>query len=224
MTVLAVNRAKAALPVSYEHAREALENCERVDECKDWADKAAALASYYRQADDETLFKTAMRIKGRAIRRAGELLKEVEPKHIGRPTQEIREGTRPNSPTRKSVAEAAGLSPHQTKEALRVASIPKVHFEELIESDQPPTITALAKQGTKPAPTSSFDYLRGRDPEEFNASIHARGAMSDMAELCKKVSPAVAVRGAAQYDLPKMRTWAETIGDWIAAIQKELAK
>ena len=36
----------AQLPRVYEAAREALTTCQNVDECKDWADKAAALASY----------------------------------------------------------------------------------------------------------------------------------------------------------------------------------
>ena len=69
---------EARLPVSYEAARTALANCAQVDECKDWADKALALASYAKQANDETLFKMATRIRARAIQREGELLKEIE--------------------------------------------------------------------------------------------------------------------------------------------------
>ena len=48
---------EARLPVSYEAARTALANCAQVDECKDWADKALALASYAKQANDETLLR-----------------------------------------------------------------------------------------------------------------------------------------------------------------------
>jgi len=58
--------------------RRALATCERIDECKDWADKAAALASYAKQADDQTLHHLATRISARAIRRAGELLQQFE--------------------------------------------------------------------------------------------------------------------------------------------------
>jgi len=35
-----------------------LANCEAVGECKDWADKAAALASYARQVGDEELTRS----------------------------------------------------------------------------------------------------------------------------------------------------------------------
>ena len=70
--------AKAPLPVVYTAAQQALAECYAIDECKAWADKAAALESYARQSDDETLLNLAKRIKGRAIRRCGELLRDVE--------------------------------------------------------------------------------------------------------------------------------------------------
>src|SRR5262245_38639552 len=44
----------AQLPAAYEAAKDALAKCDQVDECKDWADKAAAIASYARQAHDDT--------------------------------------------------------------------------------------------------------------------------------------------------------------------------
>ncbi len=210
-----------ALPVGYERAKEALERCIEIDECKDWADKAAALASYAKQADDEALFKNAMRIKGRAIRRMGELLKQVEPSKGGRPS-ETRGGGSPSLNTRKGAADAAGLSSDQRKQALRVASIPASDFEQAIESDKPPTVSALSKRGTKPAP-HVIDHLNGRDPAEFSASIRARGEMRDMAEMCRKITPAVAVRAANAYDLDDMRKWAKTIADWITNIEKELS-
>jgi hypothetical protein len=36
------------------HFASEFKECSRIDECKDWADRAAALASYAKQADDET--------------------------------------------------------------------------------------------------------------------------------------------------------------------------
>lgn len=40
-----ITPAQARLPRTYEAAREALAECQSVDECKDWADKAAWLAA-----------------------------------------------------------------------------------------------------------------------------------------------------------------------------------
>jgi hypothetical protein len=68
--------ASAKLPKSYERAKIALAECYRVDECKSWVDKAMALASYARQVRDDSLYKTAGRIHGRALRRVGELQKQ----------------------------------------------------------------------------------------------------------------------------------------------------
>jgi len=73
---LSVN--KARLPIKYEAAKQILAECSRIDECQDWADKAEALASYARQAKDDSLRKCADRIQARAIRRASELLSQFD--------------------------------------------------------------------------------------------------------------------------------------------------
>lgn len=50
----------------------------------------------------------------------------------------------------RRIAKRAGLSKHQLVQAVRVASAPDESFERQVESDQPPTITALAKHGKRP--------------------------------------------------------------------------
>jgi hypothetical protein len=62
-----ITLAKASLPTNYQEAKTALAECARIDECKSWADKANALASYAKHADDERLLSCAKRIKVRAI-------------------------------------------------------------------------------------------------------------------------------------------------------------
>src|ERR1019366_7293595 len=101
-----------------------------------------ALSSYARQAEDESLHLYADRIQGRAIRRCGELLKQIEPSKGGQPTHDGA-GT-----SRTKAATDAGLSERQKVTALRVASVPQEDFERQIESASPPTITELARQGT----------------------------------------------------------------------------
>jgi hypothetical protein len=164
-----ISPANARLPQSYESAKVALANCVRLDECKDWADKAAALASYAKQANDEELMKQATRIRDRAIRRAGELLKQIEPARGS--NQNIRDYSDPKVLTRKDAGEAAGFSDRQTKTALRVANIPAADFERQVESSKPPTVSKLAEQGKRPAPQPVID-LKGRDPQAFNRSLH----------------------------------------------------
>jgi hypothetical protein len=82
-----------------------LAECGKVDECKDWADKAAALGSYAKQSGDKSLFNLATRIQARAIRRCGELLKEFEAKSGARTDLEPSNGDGTRLETRKSAAE-----------------------------------------------------------------------------------------------------------------------
>lgn len=169
-----INTANAVLPKSYEHAKVALANCENLDECQDWADKAAALASYAKQANDDQLEKMAIRIRARAVRRAGELLKQFDDR--GRPPENsVATGT---NYSQREAAENAGMSKRQQVTAVRVANVPEPVFTEQVESPKPPTISQLAQQGIKPRPLVD---LKGRDPHEFNLEMHYVGAVADCA-------------------------------------------
>ena len=170
----------AQLPASYEHAKTALAECSNIDECKSWSDHAMALASYARQAKDDSMLKMATRIQARAIRRAGELLKQIMAGKTG-PKTELGGGGSPQL-SRKQAAEDAGLSDDQRKNALRVASIPESEFAKLVESDSPPTITKLAEIGTK----KQLVDLKGRDPKEFNKAMHFVGLFDDHIRRCSK--------------------------------------
>jgi hypothetical protein len=161
----------ARLPRAYEAAQTALAQCQDVDECKDWSDKAAALASYAKQAKDEGLERMAQRIRARAIRRAGELLNQIEPARGA--NQNIEVGARPNVETRSAAAREVGFSSHQQKQAVRIAAVPEETFEREVEAPKPATLTQLAAQGIKPRPLVD---LKGRDPGEFNRALHFVGS------------------------------------------------
>lgn len=167
-----INISSARLPATYMQAKAALANCARIDECMDWADKAAALASYAKQADDDEMMKMAVRVRDRAIRRAGELLKQVVPKKGA--NQNISAAGDTKVLTRKEAAEQAGMSKRQQVTAVRVASIPEAEFERQVESRNPPTVSKLAEQGKRAAPKPAID-LKGRDPAEFNRAMHYVG-------------------------------------------------
>ncbi|MGQ3297725.1 hypothetical protein [Reyranella sp.] len=173
-----VNTAKASLPASYEAAKAALANCVSIDECKDWADKAQALASYAKQANDDEMMRQSTRIRDRAIRRCGELLKQIEPQQGAR--SDLTSGGRPPEVTRNRAARDVGMSPHQAKQAIRVANVPAADFERQVESPRPPTVTALAEQGKKAAPRPVID-LKGRAPDEFNLALHYVGGWEQVA-------------------------------------------
>ena len=96
-----------------------------------------------RQGDDDELYQMARRIQGRAVRRAGELLRLFN-KGVGRP-KENRGGAPPIS--QRDAANAAGMSKDQEKQAVRIANLPEDDFEAAVESDAPPTVTAPAGKG-----------------------------------------------------------------------------
>ncbi len=56
------------------------------------------------------------------------------------------------SVSRTQAAESAGLSKHQTITAIRVSRIPDDEFHEAVESDNPPTVTALAERSKQSRP------------------------------------------------------------------------
>jgi hypothetical protein len=81
------------------------------------------------------------RIQGRAVRRAGELLKQFNGKGHNQHTEHY-EGA---LITQKHAADAAGMSDHQRVQAVRVANVPAEKFEAPIEAEKPATVTALAR-------------------------------------------------------------------------------
>jgi hypothetical protein len=139
-----VDVARARLPATYEHAKIALASCERIDECWEWANKAEALASYAKMADDDSLRQLSDRIQARAVRRMGELLKQFDGQ--GRRTDQHKEGTLQKL-TQTEMAKSVGISEHQRKQAVRVANVPAEKFETAIEQPKPATVTQLADIG-----------------------------------------------------------------------------
>ncbi len=180
----------ARLPQNYEAAKEALAQCQHVDECKEWADKAAALASYAKQSQDDEMERWAQRIRARAIRRTGELLKQIETAQ-GQRTDLQLPALEGEKLSRSDAAKSVGLSPKQTRTAVNIASIPEDDFEAQVESPKPPTLTALAQQGIQKPRINPQDWLQGRDPKAFNRALHFTGDITEYAAALAKWDLAV---------------------------------
>lgn len=213
------NISKAKLPAIYEGAKTALAECARLDECQAWADKAEALASYAKQAEDSELRAMADRIQARAIRRCGELLREMQPATGAHLPNIKREGPRPVG--RAEAARDAGMSDHQRKQALRVAAVPQPDFDYAVESQEPATVTKLAEMGTQAKPRPAVD-LGGRDPAEFAMSTQAQGLVNDAAEDCQHYDPAAVVRGAFPDERKRLLASIITLGKWLVLLREEL--
>jgi hypothetical protein len=100
-------------------------------------------------------YKAAVRIQARVIRRCGELLKEIES------AKNQYDAHTDAGISRTQAAQEAGLSKRQKDTVIQVANVPAEEFEAQVESNSPPTVTALAEQGTqkKPLHTRSLPHL-----------------------------------------------------------------
>lgn len=214
-----ISRAESAtLPASYEQAQTALAECSRVDECKEWADKSEALRSYARQSKNEELEKMSMRIKARAIRRCGELIEEIDrPEQGGRPSKN---GGGMSPVSKRSAASEAGLSIDQQKDAIRVARIPIESFERQIDSDDPPTVTALAEQGKRQR--KPLIDLGGRAPADFAASTRGQGSLREFADACRQINWKTVIRGAMPKELESMRQHSVRVASSMEKLQELL--
>lgn len=124
----------------------------------------------------------AARIRARAMRRAGEIAKQMmQPNH--RPVADKYDGGDILMPKAK-VQELSGFSERQLNTSLRVANIPEPQFVAQIESANPPTLTELARQGTqkREMPPDPETWLKGRDPKVFNAILHMSAAIEQYAK------------------------------------------
>lgn len=190
----------ANLPKNYEAAKRAISELVSIDECKDWADKAAALASYAKQAQDDELERQCQRVRARAVRRQGELLSQIKTAQGARndlPTS-IPEGQK----FRADIARDAGITPKQAQNAVRIASIPEKDFEAQVEAPKPATLSQLAAQGVKPRPVLD---LKGRDPRDFNRALHFIAVFEDYAKEVSKMDVESGIAALIEPERAKLR-------------------
>lgn len=203
-----ISVASAKLPQTYEAAKQALASCADIDECVDWADKAQALASYAKQADDDALQKLAVRIQARAVRRCGELLKQFDARPKNAEKQSVGAHT---LFSRREIADQAGMSKHQQTTAVRVASIPEPEFEAAVESDEKVTVTQLAERGKKTRLVGEVD----KDPDQFAAATFTVGAMRRFAEKCQAHTAAYIAGGVMEHEVEAARQLVSSIDAWL---------
>jgi hypothetical protein len=174
----------ARLPESYEAAKRAIAECARLDECSEWADKAAAIASYARQADDRELESCAQRIRLRAVRRMGELLKNFDARGGDRRSKVVTPVAFEARRSRLAVAQEVGLSEHKTRTAVKIAAVPQAEFEVVVESGYPKGTAALAR------------WLNQSHPRDRVSSV----TQQSFDETLKRVAAAKAAEALLQFE------------------------
>jgi len=156
----------AFLPNNYVAACTAIKACARYDEAAEMSNRAAAIATYAREAQDTTLKVNAEKIKLRAERRVGELLEELWAEHKG--------------------GEVVGLSSYRQEQAARLAKIAEPRFESAMNKvasdgkDITPRRVINAEENrnnraaaTRRSSTQTYESACVDFYEYANANIHA---------------------------------------------------
>ena len=126
------HRSAGAL-VRYDAKCHAITGCIRIDEVKDIRDKAQAMASYARQAEDTAMVEWATEIKVCAERRAGEMMtamKRASPQtaNVNGKAKTPAASVAGGSSYRESL-ESAGVNERTARRWQQLADIPADKFE-----------------------------------------------------------------------------------------------
>jgi hypothetical protein len=122
---------KPHVPVIYEEACKALEQCISLDETKYWADKSDALAAWAKIYHDDKISRDARALKLRAYVRMGELAEQLRPVKSG--------GRHGSLPGPISLLVESGLTRQQAVTARGLSRAPRDKLEKIINSPRPPT-------------------------------------------------------------------------------------
>jgi len=163
--VIEVRKAMAgqAIIPRYESMCRAIAECEAVDEVKDMRDKAMALEVYARQAQNLEAERTAQRIRVRAEKQCGQLLKDMpKAKGVQMNGRDEHGDFRVSS---ESTAEEArtltdlGITRDQSSQWQQLANVPDEAFEAALKDEfEPITAARIIERRQPPKP----DLLRAR--------------------------------------------------------------
>lgn len=140
----------AMLPTLYTESCDALDKCARIDECREWSNKAHALASYAKQSLNTALEDCAKRIRNRATLRAAELLQEIDARGNirGNNPSDKRTASEPFI-SRTKTAEDHGYTKAQRATMSRLVNLPRAQFHVLNEATPAPSLNQIVAAGMK---------------------------------------------------------------------------
>lgn len=210
--------ATADLPVNYEAAKAALAACVQLDECKEWANRMAAIASYARQSKDDSLESMASRIRLRALRRVGELLSELSSSSRG-PRQGIRSD-------RRCAVDANNITAGEAARLVRIAGIPKQDFESRVEATPTPSLRQL-----DPGWSAVLVKQVSGATSEINSYTQLQQALAPLVQMivdertpAKEVARRIVRLGLPAEYLEGLRHAAIDVGEWLDEFEQALPK
>lgn len=101
-----------------------------------------------------------------------------------------------------------------------MAAVPKEEVDRLLDSEEPPSVEALAARGTK----SPIVDLGGRDPAEYAAATQVLGEVRRFAEMTERTDVHVVKRGTKAREQRVLVAQATAIIAWLTTLLKELER
>jgi hypothetical protein len=210
--------ALARVAPNYEAMRTAIAACEKVDEIANLADQAVAAQAYYRQSQDVDNEMQASRIRVRAERRLGEILRAMAERgeRATRQTARSTSAGKVDAPT----LEQLGIPQGRAARAMQLADVPNEQFEAALAEPvvaQPRRILAETKappHRSKPPPLVPIDHtlsLWGK-VRELGSEIES-GGVPDLKHWRENLQP---------FQLDHMRRYVPVIVRYLSRIQEDL--
>lgn len=137
----------------YDRAKTVLAQYERVDEVKDFRDKAKAMEQYAKEANDMELEIAASKARLRAERKWGEMYSQSQKAvgATGNKSNQYQKEVRSYEATTPTLADM-NVSKDQSSTWQKLAEIPEDEYEELLETNvRAPTASSILK-ARAPAP------------------------------------------------------------------------
>jgi hypothetical protein len=159
-------------PVLYDRMRMAIAECHLIDDCKQIAIQASAIAAYYKQIKDDESVRKFMQIKIRAWRRIGEIL--VSTKVEAKPDDTTAEYIRKIRASFKGNKQIEELGDNAFRQALKIMTVPHEFFEKNVENN--PSIDGLV---------SAFAMLQRR---EWEATPKGQAELKEREKSAEKAS------------------------------------
>lgn len=191
------------VPIQYEQAITALQECIELDEAKLWSDKADALAAWAKMYRDDKVSRQAKMLKLRAYRRMGQLAAELNPR-IVKQGEGVGKGSVPGSGPR-SLLISHGLSVAQTAAARTLAKLPERKFEQVLKHPAEPTTIR-----------SRLYY--------YKQWHHTQATLMTLRSRCRSHTPAQTVSEMHPEECKNARTLIAEVNEWLDEFDERCAK
>jgi N6-adenosine-specific RNA methylase IME4 len=177
--------------LQYDRARQALQEAHSLDEVKEIADKAKAMASYARQANDPEMEAWVADIRFRAYERLGKLSLELDGGKGGRPT---RNRSTTGTVSRRAAWKQAKISVATGGRAVKLAKAGK-------------KVTAyLKRKAVKKKPPSVTEFLGDLKREEKVEKIITKAAALPELSDCETLYPVIYADPPWRYEYSKAKS------------------